>query len=363
MTKKFLSLLIVFSLCISLLFALSASSQAASSFTYTSVAAFSGSPYAEVNGNVPGFTPEEYTYSSFETYSELDDLGRCGEAYACVGTDLMPTGPSGSLSAVTPTGFVNAKYGIVSGGYLYNRCHLIAFQLAGETANPRNLITGTRYLNVNGMLPFEEAVAEYVRSTENHVLYRVTPVFHGDDLVARGVLMEALSMEDGGAGVRFCVFCYNVQPGISIDYATGRSALADETPGGRVCTVAVETVFVVNLNSHKYHLPSCRYASLIGSRNKDEVTATPARMAEQGYDPCARCRPDLAAAKKTYLYGDANTDGTLSAVDARLVLRFAVRLEAFSELQKILSDVDSDGAVTPADARGVLRAAVGLAVL
>ena len=356
MTKRFLSLLIVFSLCISLF----DPSRAATSFTYSSVAAYSGLPYAEVNGNVPEFEPAEYTYSSFETYSQLDALGRCGVAYACVGTDLMPTGTSGPLSSVTPTGWINVKYAIVSGGYLYNRCHLIGFQLTGETANPRNLITGTRYLNVNGMLPFEDTVADYVKATDNHVLYRVTPIFVGNELVARGVLMEALSMEDGGAGICFCVFCYNVQPGITIDYATGASELTIAQPGGRVYTVTVEVTFVANTNSKKYHLSNCTYAASISAKNRAEITATPAQMAEQGYSPCSRCRPDLAAAEKTYLYGDADTDGTLTSEDARLVLRRAVRLEVFTDLQTILSDVDSDGAVTPADARRVLRAAIRL---
>ena len=361
--RKLLSFLIALTLSLSLLFALSSRSQAATSFTCSSVAAYSGSPYAEVNGNIPEFEPEEYTYSSFETYSELDDLGRCGEAYACVGTDLMPTEKRGSISSVTPTGWINVKYEIVSGGYLYNRCHLIGFQLTGENANPLNLITGTRYLNVNGMLPFEDEVADYVKSTDNHVLYRVTPVFEGDELVARGVLMEALSMEDGGSGVCFCVFCYNVQPGVSIDYATGVSELAAARPSGRVYTVAVEAVFVVNANSKKYHLPTCAYAASISIKNRAEMTASPARMAELGYAPCSRCRPDLAAAEKTYLYGDLDADGRITPADARLVLRCAVFLEVFSDLQTTLADVDADGDVTPADARTVLRAAVGLEAL
>ncbi|MBQ6119575.1 MAG: DNA/RNA non-specific endonuclease, partial [Clostridia bacterium] len=235
MIKRLISTILAGVFAVSFCCSLICSALAATSFTYSSVEAYSGSPYAEVNGNVPEFVPEEYTVSSFETYSELDELGRCGEAYACVGTDIMPTEPRGSISSVTPTGWINVKYETVSGGYLYNRCHLIGFQLTGENANPLNLITGTRYLNVNGMLPFEDAVADYVKSTDCHVLYRVTPVFEGDELVARGVLMEALSMEDGGAGVCFCVFCYNVQPGVAIDYATGASAL--EKPAGRVYTV------------------------------------------------------------------------------------------------------------------------------
>ncbi len=188
---------------------------------------YSGVPYVEQNGNVPYFTEEEYTTESFEIYQPLDYLGRCGVAYACIGEDIMPTEERGSIGQVRPSGWHTVKYDIVDGRYLYNRCHLIGYQLAGENANECNLITGTRYLNVEGMLPFENQVAEYVKNTGNHVLYRVTPVFEGEELVARGVLIEASSVEDRGAGLQFCVFCYNVQPGITIDYATGDSSLAE----------------------------------------------------------------------------------------------------------------------------------------
>ncbi|MCM1308904.1 MAG: DNA/RNA non-specific endonuclease [Butyrivibrio sp.] len=187
-------------------------------------AEYSGAPYEEINGNVPFFEEEEYVCSSFESYSPLDGLGRCGAACACIGTDIMPTAAREPIGAVTPSGWHTVKYGeLIDGNYLYNRCHLIAFELAGENANERNLITGTRYMNVEGMLPFENKVAAYVRSTGNHVLYRVTPVFSGENLLADGVLMEACSVEDGGEGVRFCVYVFNVQPGISIDYKTGES--------------------------------------------------------------------------------------------------------------------------------------------
>ncbi|MBE6528995.1 MAG: hypothetical protein E7680_00100 [Ruminococcaceae bacterium] len=195
---------------------------------------YSGEAYAEINGNAPYFTDAEKTAArnSYETYAELDRLGRCGVCIASVGKDLMPTEARGSIGNVKPTGWPekveDAKYDIVDGKYLYNRCHLIGFQLTGENANKQNLITGTRYLNVDGMLPFENMVADYVKETGNHVLYRVTPLFNGSDLVALGVLMEAYSIEDGGKGISFCVFCYNVQPGIVIDYATGNSRLAKE---------------------------------------------------------------------------------------------------------------------------------------
>ncbi|MCI9121371.1 MAG: DNA/RNA non-specific endonuclease [Oscillibacter sp.] len=184
---------------------------------------FSGAAYVELEENQPDF-PEQTT-EAFETYSELDALGRCGVAYANICREIMPTEERGDIGSVRPTGWQTVRYDVVDGKYLYNRCHLIGFQLAGENANPKNLITGTRYLNVTGMLPFENEVADYVEETGNHVLYRVTPVFVGTELVARGVQMEALSVEDGGDGVCFNVFAYNVQPGVEIDYATGESRL------------------------------------------------------------------------------------------------------------------------------------------
>ena len=190
--------------------------------------AYSGEPYVAVNGNQPFFTEEDQTTASYETYSPLDALGRCGAAWANVGVDLMPTEDRGSIGQVKPSGWQTVKYDIVDGKYLYNRCHLIGFQLTGENANEENLITGTRYLNVEGMLPFENLVADYVKETESHVLYRVTPIFEGEELVARGVLMEGLSVEDGGEGITFCVYAYNVQPGVIIDYATGESRLEGE---------------------------------------------------------------------------------------------------------------------------------------
>ena len=184
---------------------------------------FSGEAYVAVNGNVPFFVEEEYTTESYEFYSELDELGRCGVTMACIGIDIMPTEDRGNIGSVKPSGWQSVKYDIVEGKYLYNRCHLIGFQLAGENANKRNLITGTRYLNIEGMLPFENLVADYVQETKNHVLYRVTPIFDGDNLVAHGVLMEGYSVEDEGEGICFCVFAYNAQPGIIIDYQTGDS--------------------------------------------------------------------------------------------------------------------------------------------
>lgn len=192
----------------------------------TEIEGYSGTPYAAIGDNVPDFLPEDMTQQSFERYSKLDGLGRCGTAYANVGEDIMPKEERGNIGQVKPSGWQTVKYDIVDGKYLYNRCHLIGYQLTGENANVENLITGTRYLNVEGMLPFENIVADYVKETHAHVLYRVTPVFEENELVARGVRMEGWSVEDQGEGICFDVFAYNVQPGIEIDYATGESTLS-----------------------------------------------------------------------------------------------------------------------------------------
>ena len=190
------------------------------------VPVFTDAAYVVVNNNQPEFTEADYTTESYEEYAPLDALNRCGVAMACIGKDIMPTEERGSIGQVKPSGWHTVKYDSVDGKYLYNRCHLIGYQLTGENANEENLITGTRYLNVEGMLPFENMVADYVKETGNHVLYRVTPIFDGDNLVARGVQMEAWSVEDNGEGICFNVYCYNNQPGIEIDYATGESKLA-----------------------------------------------------------------------------------------------------------------------------------------
>ncbi len=186
---------------------------------------YDGSAYVVINNNEPNFEDISKSGESFEVYSELDSLGRCGEAYASIGKDLMPTESRGSIGSVKPTGWHTVKYDNIDGKYLYNRCHLIGYQLTGENANKNNLITCTRYMNTVGMLEFENKVANYIKSTGNHVLYRVTPIFKDDNLLASGVTMEAYSLEDNGEGVKFNVFVYNVQPGISIDYKTGESKL------------------------------------------------------------------------------------------------------------------------------------------
>lgn len=226
---------------------------------------YSGEPYVVMNGNEPDFPEEEKTEESFETYSELDELGRCGAAYANVGTDLMPTGKRGSIGSVKPSGWHTVKYSHVDGKYLYNRCHLIGYQLSGENANEKNLITGTRYMNVEGMLPFENMVADYVKETEHHVLYRVTPYFEEDDLLAKGVQMEALSVEDGGEGIAYNVFVYNVQPGVEIDYGTGESRLGDT---GALEEETGEGEIRGNSRSKIYHCPGqAAYEEMADSKN------------------------------------------------------------------------------------------------
>lgn len=198
-----------------------------SSFSIDDLPAYSGFPYTIVHGNEPYFTEEELsTAAGYEYYAPLDDLGRCGVTMACVGPETVPTQERGAIGQVKPTGWQTVKYDIVDGKYLYNRCHLMGYQLTGENANRLNLITGTRALNVEGMLPFENMVADYVEDTGNHVLYRVTPIFIGDELLARGVLMEGRSVED--EQILFCVYAFNAQPGVDIDYATGESSLAEE---------------------------------------------------------------------------------------------------------------------------------------
>ena len=233
--------------------------------------------------NEPGFTESQLTSSSYETYSPLDQLGRCGQAMACVGTDLMPTEERGAIGSVKPTGWQTVKYDCVDGKYLYNRCHLIGFQLTGENANKQNLITGTRYMNVDGMLPFENMVADYVKETENHVLYRVTPFFEGENLVASGVQLEAKSVEDQGEGVCFNVYVYNCQPGVVIDYATGESRLEERTGD--------EKEYVLNTSSKKFHLPSCSGAASIGEANRQDFSGSREELMNRGYDPCGACKP------------------------------------------------------------------------
>lgn len=257
------------------------------------VPAYSGSPYVELDGNQPGFSLEERTTDSFETYSTLDALGRCGPAYACIGQDLMPTEDRESISSVHPTGWVQAEYSFVDGGSLYNRCHLIGFQLTGENANEENLITGTRYMNVEGMLPFENMVADYIKETGNHVLYRAIPIFEGENLVASGVVMEAFSVEDEGEGVCFHVYVYNVQPGVEIDYATGESWETGDSASSALESQAEEqeTDYVLNTSSKKFHLPDCSSVDSMSGKNRQEYHGTREELIAQGYEPCGSCHP------------------------------------------------------------------------
>lgn len=256
-------------------------------FDLQSVPDYTNLPYVAINGNVPFFTPNQYSTGSYEYYSPLDSLGRCGITVACVGKDIMPTSDRGNISSVKPTGWHSTDYDIVDGGSLYNRCHLIAFQLTGENANRENLITGTRYLNVQGMIPFENMVADHVKETGNHVMYRVTPVFVGNELVARGVIIEGYSVEDNGEGVTFCVYAYNVQPGIIIDYATGESRL-DENAAD---TAAGVQDYVFNKNTLKFHYPTCSSVGQMSDKNKGYFTGTRDELINQGYSPCGSCRP------------------------------------------------------------------------
>lgn len=288
--------------------------------SYRDVPAFEGNPYVYVNDGEPAFTDEQRAAEpGHEHYGELDELGRCTAAFAVVGPETQPTEKRGSIGEVRPSGWQMAKYDFVEGKYLFNRCHLLGYQLTGENANERNLITGTRYLNVQGMLPFENAVADYVDATGNHVLMAVMPVFEGSELVARGVHMMAESVEDGGEGVAFNVFCYNVQPGVVIDYGTGESMLEeDATPlpdvsgaesapdtasegagageaSEKGATGSAEgkgtTEYVLNTNSKKFHLPSCSSVDQMSPKNREDVEDTRENLIAKGYDPCKRCNP------------------------------------------------------------------------
>lgn len=251
---------------------------------------YSGEPYIEINNNEPEFSEDELTAESYEYYGDLDEFGRCSAAIADIGSDLMPTEERGQISQVKPSGWQSVKYDNVEGRYLYNRCHLIGYQLTAENANENNLITGTRYMNVEGMLPFEDMVADYIHETDNHVLYRVTPIFEGDNLVASGVQMEAESVEDDGAGICYNVYVYNVQPGIEIDYATGESWESTEDAGGQTADIS-ETSYVLNKNTMKFHKPDCSGVSDIKEMNREDFTGSRDKVISMGYEPCGRCKP------------------------------------------------------------------------
>lgn len=255
---------------------------------------YSGEAYIYVNGGEPDFTEADLTVESYESYGALDRHGRCTVCISSIGVDIMPTEKRGDISGVIPSGWLNKEYDkeLVDGRYLYNRCHLIGFQLTGENANKQNLITGTRYLNIEGMLPFENMIAAYVKETENHVLFRVTPVFDENNLVASGVLMEAKSVEDDGEGICFAVFAYNVQPGIVIDYRTGDSALSGEGLPEKPTYEQGETLYVLNVSSRRVHRPECPGVADMAEHNKQETYETLSSLLGRGFKACGTCDPE-----------------------------------------------------------------------
>ena len=291
---------------------------------------YDGPAFVTLNENTPTFTAGELTVVAYETYGNLDSLGRCTTVIACCGQELMPAKGEerGSISSVKPSGWVQASYDFVDGGYLYNRCHLIGWQLTAENANKKNLITGTKYLNIEGMLPFENMIADYIRETDNHVMYRVTPIYNGNNLLPSGVQMEAYSVEDEGDGICFNIFCYNIQPGVTIDYATGKShasngdmklpAIPDalkpdsvpdfstdvgggsadsgntetgggSTVGGAGGEAGQTATYILNTNTKRIHLPSCSSAADMAEHNKKEHTGDITELLAQGYRTCSVC--------------------------------------------------------------------------
>ncbi len=311
MTRKLITQISAFILLISLL--LSILCGCGPVISLDEIPEYKRSAYVEINGGDPYFKDNEITDEAFESYSELDALGRCGVAFACIGIELMPTEDRGEIASITPTGWEyggmsnNNTYDFVENEYVYNRCHLIGFQLAGENDNERNLITGTRYMNIEGMLPFENQVADFVEKTGYHVMYRVTPIFSGLDYVARGVLMEAYSVEDNGRGVCFCIYAYNVQPGVTIDYFTGvnvangekmpeintdgddRTEIKDDNNSGSSDNEICD--YILNINSKKFHIPGKSCANSIKEANREEYTGTRQQLIDKGYKPCGTCNP------------------------------------------------------------------------
>ena len=309
MNKKFLNILLILIVSLSVLSGCSAgennffndldiTTQSASDYVnydLSNIPDYDGKAYVELNGNVPEFSESEKTYSeSFEEYGKLDSLGRCTYAVSCIGKDLMPTEKRGSIGSVKPSGWHISKYDFVDGKYLYNRCHLIGYQLTAENANERNLITGTRYLNVEGMLPFENDVADYIEITNNHVYYKVTPIFEGNNLVANGVQMQAYSVEDNGQGISFNVYCYNVQPGVAIDYATGDNQAVTSSSASVTSTSSDEAdkkTYIVNTKTKKFHNPDCDGVKKMSSSNKKKYKGTRDSLISNGYSPCQKCNP------------------------------------------------------------------------
>ena len=314
--------------------------------TIADIPAYTGTLCIDINHGTPGFTAQDEARGTFMQFSDLDFEGRCGTAFARIGPDTVSNEKRGDISQVHPSGWVQRKYSFVDDGMLYNRSHLIAHQLCGENANEKNLITGTRTFNAVGMLYYEELVGDYVRSTGNHVLYRVTPLFAANDLVARGVQMEAKSVEDNGEAVQFNVFVYNVEPGVAIDYVTGESWESSETPqvtskGSATITTAAaaradkaaagsvngskadgesssgsdasssgndagdgagrnsassqgaseQQDYILNVKNKKFHKPDCSAGPDISSANKQNFTGTRDQLIARGYSPCGICKP------------------------------------------------------------------------
>lgn len=267
-------------------FVYSQKQQTASYFVYEDVPEYAGEPYAVINSNHVFF--EEVNTESYVLPGPLDDLGRVTEARACIGPDLLPEEERGLIGMIKPTGWQTKRYDdLIEDKYLYNRCHLIAYMLSGLNAEKENLFTGTRYLNVTGMLPWEIAVYDYIEETGNHVEYHVLPVFSGNDLVCRGVLMQAKSAEDNGRGLEFCVFCYNVQPGVVIFYEDGSS----EREVTRDMPVSSKQDYILNINTGRFHYPDCDSVKEMKEKNKKEVYASRDELIDQGYVPCGACNP------------------------------------------------------------------------
>lgn len=278
---------------------------------FSGIPKYNGAPSTEINGNKPFFDINNIDNISFEEYWDLDNLGRCRGAVACLGMDLMPMEERGSISDIKPSGWQSVEYDFVEQGNLYNRCHLIAFQLSGENANECNLITGTRYMNVSGMLPYENSVAQYIRDTNNHVYYMVRPIYEDKELVARGVLIEAYSIEDDGKGICFNVFCYNVQPGVVINYLDG-SSYADgtitiennnannslwynETNEKNIAAELYDEngiYYVLNTRRKKIHRPECNSIKDMSQKNTYEIKADLQDLIEAGYSLCKNCNPE-----------------------------------------------------------------------
>lgn len=269
---------------------ITATSQSSSVFSLDNIPEYDDSPYIKIDDNIPDFTDEQKSLTkSYEKYGKLDSLGRCTYAISCIGKDLMPTEERGAIGSVKPTGWQIAKYDFIDGKYLYNRCHLIGYQLTGENANECNLITGTRYLNIDGMLPFENDIADYIDITNNHVLYEVTPIYKGNNLVASGVHMQAYSVEDKGDGICFNIYCYNVQPGVDIDYATGNNKISGDSSTFSSTTQSYTQTFIVNTNTKKFHKPECDSAKKMSSSNKKTYKGSRESLISNGYSPCQKC--------------------------------------------------------------------------